>query len=51
VIYTLNGESVASVAALRRLLDAQPRVAIVALQVERAGELRFIAVELLAPVP
>jgi serine protease Do len=51
VIYTLNGESVASVSALRRLLDAQPRVAIVALQVERAGELRFIAVELLAPVP
>jgi S1-C subfamily serine protease len=51
VIYTLNGEAVASVEQLRRRLEAVPAAAAVALQVEREGELRFIAVELLPPVP
>ncbi len=45
VIYTLDGESVTSVASLReRLLARESRRPIV-LQVEREGELRFVAVE------
>jgi serine protease Do len=46
VIYTLNQEPVMNLARLRELLAALPPSSPVVLHVERAGELRYIALEL-----
>lgn len=45
MIYTVNGESVTSVARLREQLKAAPQGRPVVLQVERGGELRFVMAE------
>ncbi|MFN8093076.1 MAG: trypsin-like peptidase domain-containing protein [Vicinamibacteria bacterium] len=45
VIYTLDGQSVTSVASLRERLRARDAARPIVLQVEREGELRFVAVE------
>jgi len=46
VIYTVNGRSVLGVDALRAVLETLPPGAPVVLQVERGGELRYVALEL-----
>jgi hypothetical protein len=45
VIYTLDGESITSVASLRERLRAREGRRPIVLQVERDGELRYVAVE------
>jgi serine protease Do len=49
VIYTLNQQSVTSVESLRGLLAKVSPGAPVVLQVERAGDLRFVAFEMASP--
>lgn len=51
VVYTLNGEPVLTVAALRRKLDGLESADPVVLQVERDGELRYVVVEPQEPGP
>jgi len=51
IIYTLNQQSVTSVEGLRALLAKLSVGEAVVLQVERAGELRFIGFEMSEPAP
>ena len=46
VIHSVNGASVSSLEALRAALDALPSHAPVVLQIERDGQLSFVAFEL-----
>ncbi|WP_321472414.1 trypsin-like peptidase domain-containing protein [uncultured Paludibaculum sp.] len=46
VIYSINGSNVSSVAALRQLLRKMKSADPIAVQIERAGKLRFVSFEL-----